>query len=95
MTSLLGQTYPLLLDLPFLLIAGTVTYFATSRRNWFLSFTVGASVLVVVRIYLAGRGTDWIAGQLAVLLSLSLIGLGVRVRLLARRPGHKSSAPRE
>ena len=93
MRIILEQTLVLLLDLPFLLIAGSVIYFCTSPRNWFLSFNVGASVLVVVRISLAGRGTDWIAGQLAALLILSLIGLFIRAWLIAGRTRHKSSAP--
>lgn len=94
MTVILEQLPPMLLDLPFLLILGSVMYYSTSPRNWLLSYNVGASVLVVVRIYLAGRGADWIAGQLAVLLTLSLIGLFLRTQLVARRARHKPLANR-
>ena len=90
MKDFLAETLPMLVDVPMLLIAGSVIYFSTSLRNWFLSVAIGASILVVVRIHLAGRGTDWIAGQLAALLVLSLIGLFVRTMLLAKQLRHKS-----
>lgn len=71
MKDFLAETFPLLMDVPMLLIAGSVIYFSTSLRKWFLSVAIGASILVVVRIHLAGRGTDWIVGQLAALVVLS------------------------
>jgi len=71
----------MLLDVPFLLVLGGVIYFSTSLRNWFLSYTVGASVLVVIRIYLTGRGADWIVGQLATLLTITLLILFIRTQL--------------